>query len=154
MDRCDQLMSFYRNKLKSTKWYRRVFYHFMDLTMINSYILRKEMLGNIKLFQFKLNVALSLMYGENFENPMSRSALVLRSNIHIAENGDPVGSAKPVDAVRLDGSNHFPENVAAVPRMCKVKDCKKRSVFWCTKCKVYLCLNKDRNCFLNYHTVE
>ena len=106
---------------------------FTELTLTNSYILRKEMKGDIKLYQFRHNVALSLMYGEKFEEPTSRSALVLRANLQTAENGDPVGSVTPVDAVRLDGVNHFPENVAAVPRMCKVKDCKKRSVFWCTK---------------------
>lgn len=156
IDRFDHLMAFYRISTKSSKWYKRVLYHFIDLSLINSFILYK-LDKEMPLFRYKLDVALALMYGERFGEPLSRSALVLGSqNPQVAENGDLVAGPDPPDAVRFDGMGHFPSNVAKRGRLCKLKSCqadrKLRSTFWCQKCRVYLCLKKDRNCFLVYHT--
>jgi hypothetical protein len=155
VDACDQKLSFYRIKTKSPKWYKRVLYHFTDVCIVNSYILFKEMAGKtyLPLYQYKMEVALSLMYAENFARPLSAAAVLLRRGYQVAENGDPVGEADPAEAVRLDGQNHWPQNVAQQQRRCRLAGCKQRSVVWCTKCKVYLCMKKDKNCFIEYHTV-
>ena len=156
VDNTDQKMAFYRIDTKTIKWYKRMAYHFVDLTLVNSYILRKAVTGQegLPLFKFKLDVALSLMFAENFGEPMSAAVVLLRQQGEKrAENGDPVGDGEPVDAVRLDGHNHWPDNVASDQRRCRLPGCKKKSVVWCAKCKVYLCLKKDRNCFVRYHTV-
>ncbi len=155
VDACDQKLSFYRIDTKSVKWYKRILYHFIDLCIVNSYILFKVQTGDSKLplYRFKLNVALALMFGENFGSPLSAAAvLLLQEGQAKAENGDPVGDGDPVDAVRLDGHNHWPDNVATVQRRCKLPGCSKKSVVWCTKCRVYLCIKKERNCFVQYHT--
>lgn len=158
VDHCDQLLSFYRLKTKSVKWYKRFLYHFTDLAVVNSYILwkavHKARLTRQYLYQYKLNVALGLMYAENLSEPLSRSALLLLQDGPKAANGDRVGDGDPTDAVRLDGMNHLPDVAAVVARCCKIKGCKLRSVIWCTKCHVYLCMKKNKNCFLTYHTVE
>ena len=107
----------------------------------------------LPLYQYKMEVALALMYAESFDRPLSAAAILLRRGYQEAENGDPVGDADPAEAVRLDGHNHWPQNVAQQQRRCKLPGCKQRSVVWCTKCRVYLCLKKDRNCFIEYHTV-
>ena len=44
--------------MKSHKLYKRVFYHFTYL--------RKEMQGDLPHYEFKLNVAIALMYGERY----------------------------------------------------------------------------------------
>ena len=48
-----------RMATKSNKWYKRVLLHFTDVALVNSYILKKavDSDANIKLYQFKLNVA-------------------------------------------------------------------------------------------------
>ena len=68
---------FFRMKTKARKWYKRVLYHFTDLCVVNAYILNKEQ-SQDPLYQFKLNVALSLMYGEHFGNPMDIGEIILR----------------------------------------------------------------------------
>ena len=142
---------FFRMKTKARKWYKRVLYHFTDLCVVNAYILNKEQ-SQDPLYQFKLNVALSLMYGEHFGNPMDIGEIILRQAANRqAENGDPIAE-DVVDAVRLDGTNHLPESVANRGRFCKVRGCKQRSTVWCVKCRVYLCLKKERNCFMQFHT--
>lgn len=128
-------------------------YHFVDLALVNSYILDKAASGeNIRpLYEFKLDVALALMYGDNFDDPMAIAAQVLRqAAIQYAENGDPVGE-EVTDAVRRDGVFHIPENVADRGRTCKLPGCKKRTRYWCKKCRVYLCIKKDGNCFELFH---
>jgi len=41
IDRFDHLMAFYRISTKSSKWYKHVLYHFINLSLINSFILYK-----------------------------------------------------------------------------------------------------------------
>lgn len=128
-------------------------YHFVDLALVNAYILAKATAGckGVPLYEFKVEVALALMYGDSFADPMSIGAQVLRlAATQYAENGDPVGGEVP-DAVRLDGTNHIPENIAERGRTCKLPGCKKRTRFWCKKCRVYLCIKKDGNCYDLFH---
>ena len=155
VDAADQKMAFYRIATKSVKWYKRVFYHFTDLSLVNAYLLFKAMTGNqsLPLYRFKLDVSLALMYAENLANPLTAAAVLLRRDVEEADNGDPIAGADPIDAVRLDGTNHWPQNVAKQQRRCRLSGCKQRSVVWCTKCHVYLCMTKERECFIRYHTV-
>lgn len=154
VDRCDQLLAFYRMKTKSPKWYKRVLLHFTDVAITNSFILKKHSTGNLKmpLYEFKLEVATSLMYADNFSEPLSVANVILRAQgAKEAANGDPVAGPSPSDASRLDGYNHWPEFVAKKARMCRLEGCKQRSTIWCSRCKVYLCVKGKKNCFMLYH---
>jgi hypothetical protein len=152
VDRCDQLMSFYRIKTKSVKWYKRVLYHMLDLTLVNAYILYKQITKQ-PLFEFKLDVALALMYAERFGNPLAPGAVLLhQAALEYGKNGDP-NPCEVQDAVRLDGVNHFPEVVSKRGRYCCIRGCEKRSSVWCQKCRVYLCLKREQNCFVYFHSV-
>lgn len=53
---------------------------------------------------------------------------------------------------RYDGFDHFPifDDIKA-PRTCRLEKCKSRSKLRCRKCDVYLCLNRDKDCFYIYH---
>ena len=104
------------------------------------------------LFEFKLEVALALMYGESFGDPSAQGELALMQVAReYAENGEPIAGVVR-DAVRFDGFNHLPEIVSLKGRYCKVRGCEKRSTIWCSKCNVYLCLKKGQNCFVKFHT--
>ncbi len=142
-------------KTKSPKWYKRILYHFMDVAMVNAFIIRKALTNNQKLplFEFKLEVAKALMYAENFAEPLSRAAIVLRSEeLERSANGDPVSGPDPPQALRHDGVHHWPANVASIPKCCRLKGCKGRTQFWCVKCRAYLCVKKNNNCFMLYHS--
>ena len=102
VDAADAKLSFYRIKTKSPKWYKRVLYHFTDVCTVNSYILFKKAAGKeyLPLYQYKMEVALALMYAESFDRPLSAAAILLRRGYQEAENGDPVGDADPAEAGR------------------------------------------------------
>lgn len=42
VDKCDMLMSLYRNSMKSRKWYKRVMFNFLDLCNVNAWLLYRE----------------------------------------------------------------------------------------------------------------
>lgn len=157
LDRCDMMLAFYRMKTKSPKWYKRLLLHFTDVALINAFTLMKQISGNLKmpLFEFKLEVATALMYADNFSEPLSMANIILRvAGANEAANGDLVGGPLPYDGTRLDGYNHWPEVVAKIPRCCRLDGCKQRSVIWCSKCRIYLCMKAKRNCFMLFHLNE
>ena len=53
--------------------------------------------------------------------------------------------------LRYDKYDHWPVlcDLKNVQR-CKMEDCKGKSMFKCSKCKIYLCLNR-RDCFVAFH---
>lgn len=63
-----------------------------------------------------------------------------------------VAPKEPTVEVRKDGVGHFP---MATSQRLRCKNCvaaeNKFSSVVCSKCGVTLCLNKERNCFFEYH---
>ena len=55
---------------------------------------------------------------------------------------------KPVVDIRYDGIHHWPEFGDKLNR-CRV--CSMLSFVSCSKCQIYLCLQKERNCFKQFH---
>lgn len=53
--------------------------------------------------------------------------------------------------VRYNGAEHIPD-YAVTKLHCKIRKCAFKTFWYCTKCKVHLCLAKERNCFKSYHT--
>ena len=65
VDLLDSVLGYYRNKIRSRKWYHRIFFHFLDMTAVNGWILwRRYQNLNIALVDFELNVANLLAYAE------------------------------------------------------------------------------------------
>lgn len=61
----------------------------------------------------------------------------------------------PRNSIRYDGNNHLPrlDSKKSATR-CKNKDCDGRSHFFCVKCDVHLCIQKNRRCFEDFHTLS
>ncbi|GBM04632.1 hypothetical protein AVEN_75587-1 [Araneus ventricosus] len=55
----------------------------------------------------------------------------------------------PPKDIRTDGAEHWPTVGGSL--WCKYPKCKGYSTISCSKCGVNLCLNKNNNCFVNYH---
>jgi hypothetical protein len=60
--------------------------------------------------------------------------------------------SKPTDNVRFDGIGHFSIfDERAMRTTCKSDNCKQRTFSLCSKCRVHLCCNSNRNCFTEFH---
>ena len=110
------------------------------------------------LHRFKMDVALSLMYRDYVENHQEIEAVMVENAVAVTVSlhGDPVGAAEVLAHVRYDGINHLPSAAEKLGRCCKMVGCKSRSVIWCRKCRVYLCVKfpkdgESENCFEKFH---
>lgn len=59
VDLLDSMLGYYRIHLRSRKWYKRIFFHMLDLCMVNAWLLWRRVNENkyLPLFDFKLAVS-------------------------------------------------------------------------------------------------
>lgn len=154
VDLSDQIHQYYTCLRKTAKWYKKLFFHLLNLTVINAYLLYKKFsedenkLGH---YEFRRALCESLI----FEAPNAPKPSVFA--------GRRITGEKPG---RLT-ERHFPESIPAAPgakRLRPCRDCaacnpskrqrqgfkRKQTSYWCSKCQKPLCVP---NCFMVYHTV-
>ena len=148
VDKCDMLLSLYRNEQKSRKWYRRILFHFFDLCVVNAWVLYKALKqAQIPLANFKLDLA----------RAMITSRVTIPSQV---PNTHPENrarlSAKNVSwDARYDQTGHFSaqKNLKNAQR-CKNEGCTWKTLFLCRKCEVFLCItgkDGEKDCFYMFH---
>lgn len=162
VDLCDRYISHSRINMRTKKWPVRVYFHFIDLAIVNSYIeykrdqktpgtLPKKIMD---LLHFKTYIAECLSGGAITGNP---DVVNKRREISNSDNDEP--SAKiarpvlPTKDCRMSGAEHLP--ICAVTdknkyMRCRNKGCKGKTRFMCKKCNVFLCITSE--CFLEFHT--
>uniref|UniRef100_A0A8B9GL59 PiggyBac transposable element-derived protein domain-containing protein n=1 Tax=Astyanax mexicanus TaxID=7994 RepID=A0A8B9GL59_ASTMX len=145
VDLSDQLIQYYSAQHKTMRWYRKMFYHFLDIATTNSFILHKELC----LAQEK--------------QPLTHRAFLEKLTSELC--GRPLltkSSAKsPADHVPVAISNlqsATPSDKATTGRRrcehCQSQGRRKDTPWKCSKCDVALCLQLDRNCFAAWHETE
>nr|XP_021187154.1 piggyBac transposable element-derived protein 3-like [Helicoverpa armigera] len=158
VDLLDQLMSYYRTFIKSKKWTLRMIFHASDLAVVQAF---REYQIDSDLVGVPKNKQLTLLH---FRRRLADS-LVLRNKINIGKRGRPSGSSpapqiiprrpgeiRPEAEIARDGVGHFPAHDEGLGTRCKRVGCTGRTRIKCIKCKIHLCLTKDKNCFLAFHT--
>lgn len=156
VDLLDSMLGFYRIKVRSKKWYHRIFFHMVDMAIVNSWLLwrRKEKQKGSNLYMplldFKLYIADVLMRE-------SAGILTPTTRKRGRPANDEMENIKKIKKRRIelppaeiveDGSEHWPlwdEN----RQRCKW--CGQKTYIRCEKCECHYCLNKDRNCFKPAH---
>ena len=150
VDRGDQLMGYYNVGRRSKKWWKRVFSYLIEVSLLNAYVLRKFSNGvQTDFLHFRLELANQLVGTFRKSSPL----------------GDRPRSMEHQLLLRLDSTKgHLPE-VASHRHQCVVccKVCEKRGIsrseyrhescIKCSICDVHLCLSKERNCYMKYHSV-
>lgn len=147
VDLMDRMISYYPHGFKNKKWYLRMFFHLLNMAIVNSWILyRQKVDKEFPLLNFKAAVATSLLnlgtvekvkrgrQGPSFSPPpLKKRALAPRAPLEF----------------RYDGEDHYPEkiNVPNAPR-CHYRNCKSRTRFKCWKCKEPVC----PGCMRGFHS--
>ena len=152
VDLADQYLSNYRLGIKTMKWYKKMLYFFIDLSISNAFACYKAdySQSTLDFLSFKIEVARSLMTKNGLANPGNDKILI-----------QPQQSIEFVpDDVRLDGLHHWPacvdggKNSKIFGKHCKIRGCKGRTRSYCMKCQVFLCYTATKNCFLKWHTEQ
>lgn len=150
VDRADQLLAFYRNDLKTKKWYKRIIFHLLHLAVVNSWLLYRATKGSVmQLAHCKLQIALGLMKAAQAAEDVEEERDVSSTSLSNRASDIP-------GAVWYDCVNHIPVKIAQPnAQRCKMSQCKRKTHMQCKKCKVYLCIEVDgpTNCFEQFHLV-
>ncbi|XP_044730485.1 piggyBac transposable element-derived protein 3-like [Chrysoperla carnea] len=159
VDLLDSFIGRYHITMKSRKWTMRLFYHFLDLCVINSWVMYKKVhnqLGTSKLLnlaQFRLDVAETLcqtglpISGCKRGRPSTSS---IQAQLEMKRSRTSAQSV-PSKNVRLDQTSHWSVWLEKQQR-CKYPKCTGYTFKKCEKCQVSLCDTKQKNCYYKYHT--
>lgn len=155
VDLMDSLMSRYHIRLKTKKWTLRLFYHFIDMALVNAYILYHriytkdgEFAIRSELPNFRVEVADVLCSMTEKKRSVGRP-----SSTSLKEAKMVKKSYAPPDDLRYDNSGHMPDCLdRSGKRMCKMPGCKSETQMYCTKCKLNLCLSSTKKCFQLFHS--
>lgn len=148
-------MGIYKIRLRSKRWQVRLFYHYLDMTMVNAWLLYKRVYKyknyNPKVLMasadFRLQVAESLCQ-MGAKAPV-RKRQSLERDINAKKHRGPAQHVPP-QAVRQDQVGHWPQWADKKIR-CKFPSCTGYTHTVCEKCGVALCYTKTKNCFKNFH---
>ncbi|XP_060553598.1 piggyBac transposable element-derived protein 4-like [Ruditapes philippinarum] len=154
VDLSDQIHQYYSCLRKTSKWYKKLFFHLLNLCVINAYLLYtkySEDVNKLDHYRFRRALCESLL----LEAPNAPKPSIFAGRRSTGE--------KPL---RLT-ERHFPELIPAKPGTKKAqpsRDCsacnppkkqrqgykRKQTRFWCSECEKVLCVP---NCFRVYHTL-
>ncbi|XP_049958238.1 piggyBac transposable element-derived protein 2-like [Schistocerca serialis cubense] len=118
VDLLDSLIALYRIKIWSKKWYLRIVFHLLDLTVVNAWILYRRdctecnvrKLDQLSLLEFKVTVAACLCK-QNKDGQKKRGRPSSSSMETAIQLKKKTGSAAPLPEkeVRKDGIGHWPQ---------------------------------------------
>jgi len=159
VDLLDGLLGRHKIKTRSRKWYIRLFYHMLDVTIVNSWLLHRRIQEGkgenktLTLVQFRKELAISLCKVGQVTTPKrGRPSKEIQDNIEKKRKlGTKKGEVAPTKDIRLDGIQHWPIDRTTKTR-CKMPGCDSYTWIKCSKCDISLCCGKSRVCFTNYHT--
>ncbi len=150
VDTMDAMIGRHKIKIKSKKWYLKLFFHLMDMAVVNAWLLarRTKFIGNeTPNWKFRLDLARSLCASgasRKMGRPSSTEPQLDFSKSKFSH------TPLPVEDVRMDATGHWPLS-KLTRRMCRFPACKNKTNVFCEKCSVYLCFTNNNNCFREFH---
>ena len=150
VDLSDQLLQCYQVLRRTRKWWKTLFFHFMDISATNAYIVHKKITEGMTHKDFRQCLA---------------NELLERSELRLNPNPSP--GRPPRSSVRAEHcpvpltSDHLAKKSSKATfgrkncKLCSILFKKEQKTPWrCRACDIPLCLQLDRNCFEKWHTAE
>jgi hypothetical protein len=162
VDLLDANIGRYKIRMRSRKWYIRLFYHLLDTCVVNAWILQKRVLTQkneddkiITLVKFREVLAVTLCQTSKNINitPTRGRPCKKANNVYMTDRKKPrvVHTSTITNRERYDCVSHWPVWNTTRQR-CKYTNCKGFTYVNCSKCKTFMCFNKNNSCFVSYHT--
>lgn len=156
VDLLDSIMGRHKIGIRSKKWYFRLFYHLLDLSIVNAWLLYRRVEGDkgvsirtMTLGDFRIELATSLCKMGLPPIRRGRPSNDLEIELQAKKRKGPAVPVPPRD-VRQDQQAHWPRWLEKRQR-CKLPGCSGYTWTECSKCKVGLCYHKNANCFTSFH---
>lgn len=140
-------------RMKTRKFYMRLFNHILDLCIINAWVLyrrvqkQKGLKAKLTIIEFRIQLAVTLMKLVTSTVPTNRGRPSSNANVtDVMLKKKAPRVSRPPKEVRLDLLDHWPEHTIQKMR-CMRKGYRGFSRTKCTKCLIWLCYNDEKNCF-------
>ncbi|XP_053176278.1 piggyBac transposable element-derived protein 4-like [Scomber japonicus] len=126
--------------LKTRKWYKTFFYHFVDIAVVNSFLLHKELLKLWNPTQTKPHTQ------KTFREQLLKEMLEFAEGS--AATPPPASATTCMPAYYTTDDSRIRKHCkrclkAGIPRV--------KTAVYCRKCQVPLCLTAKKNCFQLWH---
>lgn len=136
VDLADQCIATYKKHFKTSTWYLALFYHCLEQSFLNAFIVEQATPAHVKpkhtQLQFRQDLAKQLVGGKSY----------------VKKTGRP---SPPVPAeTRFDKSQLHHLEKTESKRACIVHVQEVRTVYLCAVCERSMCVEP---CFLQYHTL-
>lgn len=144
IDLNDRMVAHYPHGLKNKKFYLRIFYHILNVAIVNAWIVQNTVLkSEMSLVDFKIDICQTIF-------DMCKS---------VKKRGRPSQELEPVvkrrarpgcsNELRLHSGGHYPEKreLQNAPR-CRDKNCHRRTRYFCMRCDIPIC----PECMRNFHS--
>lgn len=154
VDLHDQLQISYNCYITSMKWWKRLFFFFLELAVVNSYIISK-IITPITHLQFRLDLVTQII--DKFRFPLPTTPSPKRKNSTDLVHLIPTYKRLKPDALppsRLEPGHHFPRNLKERKccKVCLLKNIRTTTNFICDLCGIHLCLKSNSACWQDWHT--
>ena len=151
VDRCDQYLASYSMQRKTKKWWKKIFYRLIELSVINAYILFCHFNP-----EFSKRNRSHYRFRELLIHELVQPLLNDRADPNNVAQQENRGRPNDIDSTRLRGK-HFAISRFPVRRTCTScgyqknehnKQTRKKTCNYCEKCKLFIC----KQCFTKFHT--
>ncbi|XP_062870839.1 granulocyte colony-stimulating factor receptor-like [Trichomycterus rosablanca] len=130
VDILDSLIALYRTKVRSKKWYHHLFFHMMDMIMVEAWLLYRrdsidcgvEKKEQLSLLDFKSEVAGCLCKKDTVCSKRGRPSLSVEAGLDLKRRRGQVAPVPPAP-IRLDRIDHwsvYSENRGRCQELCNV----------------------------------
>lgn len=146
VDKYDMQISFSECIRRSIKWYKKFFFHLVDLTIYNGYVLYKLKKNvNLRLATYQLEVIREIIekYGSQVRSSVSRPPS--GSPLRLTARHFPSCIPSTITQANPRRKCYVCANTVRRAKLRRDTSCE------CIECDVGLCLT---NCFEDYHTVK
>ncbi|XP_035281193.1 piggyBac transposable element-derived protein 4-like isoform X1 [Anguilla anguilla] len=161
VDLSDALIKYYSVAHKTKKWYKTLFLHFVDIAVVNAFLLHKDLAETQKttpLSQkvFREQLCLQLVdFGEDGPAPAQAPEQSLPVKAKRAKEKKVQKSCIPV-CITEGQDIHYSLKATKGRKYCVLCSKEKnglQTIWKCEACNVALCLIPDRNCFRDWHSL-
>lgn len=153
VDTFDQIKSTYSVGRRSKRWWLRIFYFVLDLSITNAFLIYGKNCNTTKLSNLEFRVALSRGLIGGFTSRKRHydgSNYINRKKVTLSDNYQKSQHMVPPETRFTNVGDHMPCELPSYKRcrMCSTKLHDKRSKIMCRKCNVPLCITP---CFYKFH---
>merc|ERR1711888_372291 len=156
VDKMDSIIGMYPCKLKVKRWHMNIYWHSIDLTMGNAWLLYEHENKRINRrsqtmsqYQFKRMVAETWM-AQNADGSLRRRRRRSRPQVVPRGRRGRRSSTVPL-TTRYDRMDHMPGATCGTYNRQRCALCNALTNTHCVKCEAHLCCFFIRNCFRPFH---